>query len=153
MGAEGQFMNRKSDAAKELANSALEMFQSAGEPAGEAKARALLSKFDAGLPRAVAIADEAAPMGESVAAAAPVGITFNAAKAMAKEVAIQSIGSEDDIDMDSPLMDMGLDSLAAIAFREAIIQESGINVPTSLVFDYPSLTAIADHLVETSHGG
>merc|ERR1711972_170102 len=132
----------------DIANSALEMFQAAGEAAGEAKARALLAKFDAGLPR-VAISNEVVAA-ESVGPVAPVGITFNAAKAMAKEVAIQSIGSDDDIDMDSPLMDMGLDSLAAISFREAIIQESGLNVPTSLVFDYPSLTAIADHLVETS---
>merc|ERR1712032_1427096 len=92
--------------------------------------------------------------GASLAEAAkPVGMDLATAQAMAKEVAIQAIGGEEEVDMDSPLMDIGLDSLAAIAFREQLISTSGLNVPTSLVFDYPSLTAIADLLVETSKGG
>jgi len=146
---EGQFVKGQAEAAKEKVNSALEIFQAAGEAEGEAKAKALLGKFEVGIPQALV----AAPAAESAAApAAPVGISFNSAKALAKNVAIEAIGSDEDIDMDSPLMDMGLDSLAAIAFREAMIQSSGLNLPTSLVFDYPSLTAIADHLVETSLG-
>merc|ERR1712113_971165 len=44
------------------------------------------------------------------------------AQKMALEVARAAIGStEDDLDLDSPLMDVGLDSLSAIAFREQLM--------------------------------
>merc|ERR1719517_368078 len=72
------------------------------------------------------------------------------AEAMARECAIQSVGDEEGLDMDSPLMDLGLDSLASISFREQLVATSGLKLPTSLVFDYPSLTAIAEFMVEVS---
>merc|ERR1712050_14866 len=72
------------------------------------------------------------------------------AEALAKQCAIDSVGDEEGIDMDSPLMDLGLDSLASISFREQLVSTSGLKLPTSLVFDYPSLTAIAEFMVEVS---
>lgn len=73
------------------------------------------------------------------------------AQKLVMDAALSAIGtSEDDLNFDSPVMDMGLDSLSAIAFREHIVSASGLNVSSSLVFDYPSLMSMADHLVELS---
>merc|ERR1712217_909054 len=88
-----------------------------------------------------------------IAAAPRKGIDPDKARAMAKSVALDAIGTaEEEVDFDSPLMDIGLDSLAAISFREALVDQFGMNLPTSLVFDYPSLNAIADFMVEESKG-
>merc|ERR1712060_589323 len=98
--------------------------------------------------------DEGAPAeagGEaSMVAKAGEAMSRQQAEALAKACAIDSVGDEDSIDMDSPLMDLGLDSLASISFREQLVTTSWLKLPTSLVFDYPSLTAIAEFMVEVS---
>ena len=49
------------------------------------------------------------------------------------------------VDADSPLMDAGLDSLGAVELRNLLRQVSGegVPLPSTLVFDYPSMEAIA----------
>lgn len=55
------------------------------------------------------------------------------------------IGSDDDLGGDTPLMDAGLDSLAAVEFQSMLQKEfSGIQLPATLIFDYPSVNEIAD---------
>lgn len=55
-----------------------------------------------------------------------------------------------DVHLDSPLMEVGLDSLSSVAFRNALNQQMRLNLPASLMFDYPSPRAIIDHIVQSS---
>lgn len=64
--------------------------------------------------------------------------------------AIAADGDEEELHLDSPLMENGLDSLASVAFRNALNQQFGMNLPAALMFDYPSQRAIVDRVVELS---
>jgi len=67
------------------------------------------------------------------------------------EVAGNAMGFADDLTLDAPLMDAGMDSLAAVEFRNMLTKEFvGINMPASLTFDFPTLSAITENLVEQS---
>lgn len=46
-----------------------------------------------------------------------------------------------------PLNAMGLDSLMATELRNALVNSTGEILPTTLVFDYPSLDALTDHIL------
>jgi aryl carrier-like protein len=52
---------------------------------------------------------------------------------------------------DEPLMDAGLDSLAAIAFTNCIRKE-GCPVYPTLMFDYPTIREISSHINEQIGG-
>ena len=41
-------------------------------------------------------------------------------------------------------MQAGLDSLGAVELRNAVASNFGINVPATLAFDYPTLTALSE---------
>jgi acyl carrier protein len=47
-----------------------------------------------------------------------------------------------------PLQQLGLDSLMAVQLRNAIADAADLQLPASLLFDYPSLTELARHLLE-----
>jgi len=68
------------------------------------------------------------------------------------EIAIRISGAEDgEIDGDTPLMEAGLTSNSAILLRDELSQEMpGVNLPVTLVFDYPSITAMCELIVEQS---
>lgn len=50
---------------------------------------------------------------------------------------------------DAPLMDSGLDSLGAVEFRSSLEARLSVQLPPTLVFDYPSLSAIVGYLDDT----
>jgi hypothetical protein len=51
--------------------------------------------------------------------------------------------------VDAPLMDSGLDSLGAVEFRSSLEARLSLQLPPTLVFDYPSLSAIVGYLDTT----
>ncbi|BDA51455.1 probable oleandomycin polyketide synthase, modules 5 and 6 [Coccomyxa sp. Obi] len=51
---------------------------------------------------------------------------------------------------DAPLIEAGLDSLGAVELRNAISAEFGTDLAATAIFDYPTLSALADHLIATS---
>lgn len=49
---------------------------------------------------------------------------------------------------DQPLMEAGLDSLAAVELRNTVGAKFGVELPATVIFDYPSIRALAQHLTE-----
>lgn len=56
------------------------------------------------------------------------------------------------VDPDQPLQDAGMDSLMAVELRDALVRLTGQDLPVTLLFEHPSLGAVADHLLETAFG-
>ena len=56
------------------------------------------------------------------------------------------------LEMDSPLMASGLDSLGALELRDALQELTAAPIPSTLVFDYPSARAIADFILAAEPG-
>merc|ERR1712060_330745 len=68
------------------------------------------------------------------------------------EIACRITGAEDgEIEVDTPLMEAGLTSNSAILLRDELTQElPGINLPVTLVFDYPTISDMSELIVEQS---
>jgi hypothetical protein len=82
------------------------------------------------------------------------GVTVETVSAKIKEVAMGIIGDEEDIEVDTPLMQAGLTSNTAVLLRDEMTTTiPGVNLPPTLMFDYPSIAAIAEFIVEKSTNG
>merc|ERR1712050_291313 len=72
-------------------------------------------------------------------------------KSQILEVTKGLIGYDEDIEYDMPLMESGLTSNTAVLLRDALTQQlPGVNMPVTLVFDYPSISAMSDLIVENA---
>nr|APD71676.1 type I polyketide synthase 11 [Streptomyces sp.] len=56
------------------------------------------------------------------------------------------------IDADRPFQELGFDSLTAVELRNQLTTATGLRLPTSLVFDYPNPTTLAQHLTKELFG-
>merc|ERR1719265_1877434 len=76
------------------------------------------------------------------------GLEGKAVKEKVRALAMEVIGLEpEDLEDDSPLMEVGLTSSASVLLRDAISEAMpGINLPFTLVFDYPSVADLSEHL-------
>lgn len=66
------------------------------------------------------------------------------------EVALSLTGAdEEDIEADTPLMEAGLTSTMAVGLSDELKKElPGINLPVTLVFDYPSISAMTELILD-----
>jgi len=65
---------------------------------------------------------------------------------------IGEVDGEEAIDMDTPLMELGLDSLATTQLVRQLSEELGLQLAPTLLFDYPTVDAVIGHLVDQLMG-
>mmetsp|Transcript_18052 Transcript_18052/g.36385 ORF Transcript_18052/g.36385 Transcript_18052/m.36385 type:complete len:82 (-) Transcript_18052:184-429(-) len=58
------------------------------------------------------------------------------------------VGSSDGVDGDTPLMDSGVDSLASVELRTQMQSEFRVNLPSTVMFNYPTISGMTDFLIE-----
>jgi len=76
------------------------------------------------------------------------GPSYNDLQGQIKDIC-QNLVSVDDLHGDAPLMDAGLDSLTMVQLRNMLSNAfPGIRLPSSLVFDYPTVSAITGNIME-----
>eukprot|EP00070_Physeter_catodon_P015589 XP_023973534.1 uncharacterized protein LOC112062809 [Physeter catodon] len=66
--------------------------------------------------------------------------------AKAASAAKHVLGSTDDPSPDAPLQELGIDSLAAVEFRNALQTALDVKLAATLLFDYPTLQSLTDFL-------
>ncbi len=81
------------------------------------------------------------------------GHTVDRAKFLRTTVAdetarVLELGSPEAVPQHRALHEFGLDSLLAVELRNALAALTGTSLPATLLFDYPTVAALADHLVE-----
>ncbi|WP_062990975.1 type I polyketide synthase [Nocardia anaemiae] len=54
----------------------------------------------------------------------------------------------DSVDPDRNFRDLGFDSLTALEVRNRLKETIGLTLPTTVIFDYPTPTALAEHVLE-----
>jgi len=62
------------------------------------------------------------------------------------------MASDDELELDSPFMEAGMDSLSSVSLMSMVAKEFQMALSPSLVFDFPTVRALEDHLVEESKG-
>jgi len=67
------------------------------------------------------------------------------------DIAKALIGDDEDIDLDTPLMEAGLTSNTAVSLRNGLSEQlPGVNLPVTLTFDYPSIGAMTELVLENA---
>ncbi|WP_443744717.1 type I polyketide synthase [Streptomyces umbrinus] len=64
---------------------------------------------------------------------------------------VLGFGPETVIEPARAFNEMGFDSLTAVEFRNALATATGLHLPATLVFDYPTVTTLAHHLLTHLH--
>lgn len=68
---------------------------------------------------------------------------------MVREEVAKTLGfaSPDDVDVNLPLQDIGIDSLTAVLMRNQLADLTGLALPAKIAFDHPSLKALGQFLL------
>merc|ERR1712226_1813724 len=96
---------------------------------------------------AVAV-QQAAPV--SVEPAKPKGLDAAFVRKQLMTFVKDVMASDDVLELDSPFMEAGMDSLSSVSLMSMVAKEFQMALSPSLVFDFPTVRALEDHLVEES---
>lgn len=153
--AQAHFICDRISDAERVANDALERFQTSQDDEGEKRAREVIASFRKG-PTAAAALPDIGTIGRLTASTA-----LEAAEKQRPALDIadvkkgvlattQEIAGEEDVDLDTPLMDAGIDSLSAISFAEQLSKKFNVRLGSQVIFDFPNINAVAEFIVEES---
>ncbi|TCK22288.1 type I polyketide synthase [Pseudonocardia endophytica] len=98
------------------------------------------ARRDAGGAGAASLTDRLAGAAETQAR--PIVLDF----VRAQVAGVLAHGSAEDVPTDQPFSELGFDSLAAVELRNRLTAATGLELPPSLVFDFPTVSAVVDHL-------
>ena len=91
-----------------------------------------------------------APSSNAISIAPPSGAEL-AAKVLPQVAAVAQTILGAPVEPNAPLMSAGLDSLSSVEFRNSLESKLGMQLPSTLLFDYPTVNAIAQHVGNTMH--
>lgn len=80
------------------------------------------------------------------------GLSLEVVTGKVKEIALRITGADEgEIEADTPLMEAGLTSNSAIIMRDELSQAlPGVQLPVTLVFDYPSVSAMTELILQST---
>mmetsp|Transcript_72966 Transcript_72966/g.171000 ORF Transcript_72966/g.171000 Transcript_72966/m.171000 type:complete len:595 (+) Transcript_72966:15-1799(+) len=79
------------------------------------------------------------------------GMDVSTVRVKVNQIASAIMGSDEDFEADTPLMEAGLTSNTAVLLRDELTKDlPGIKLPPTLIFDYPSVAAITDFVMDQS---
>uniref|UniRef100_A0A7S2L8V5 Carrier domain-containing protein n=1 Tax=Zooxanthella nutricula TaxID=1333877 RepID=A0A7S2L8V5_9DINO len=146
--AQMHFIGGEESSAPEPAKRALEIFrEKLGDTDGVDACNELIRFVEGGgaMKKADEAVEEGADSGAAGAVAAYEGPAVEDISATISDLALSLMGVES-LAGDTPLMDAGLDSLASVEFQNNISKEFKVQLPSTLVFDYPSVNTMTDFL-------
>lgn len=156
---ESQFTCGMKDEGRELVEKALVIAKDCGSDQGVELASFVLDRMTSPIARAIerspfqALQDvRSESPGQSAVANTAQKIVLDPTTVRSKllDLALDAMGGDEDLAIDNPLMDAGMDSLSSISFTNQVAKEFSLEGATSLVFDYPTVRAITEHIVEES---
>ena len=80
------------------------------------------------------------------------GALSRTALAVVVQDAVRSTLGANEVASDEPLFDLGLDSMSAVELVVALQTRLGLELPSMLLFDYPTIDAIVVHLAQDVGG-
>lgn len=60
------------------------------------------------------------------------------------------MSTDEELELDSPFMEAGMDSLSSVALMAQVAKEFSMSLSPSLVFDFPTVRALEEHLISES---
>ncbi len=86
------------------------------------------------------------PIRRKAGAPVPGDVPMDLARLRGHVAEVLGYAGPDAIDPDRAFTELGFDSLTAIELRNRLTADTGLRLPATLVFDYPTPSALADHL-------
>jgi len=156
--AEVYFMRKEEQLARDTMDQANKLFTAAHDEIGVQMVAECLEGFavketfkpTAGAAAVDVVEDGAVSSAAETAVEKKAGISYDVAKLIVLDKIAESVGEVDEVHMDTPLMDAGLDSLAAVSFRTMLQDATNLKLPSSIVFDYPDPKSLIEFMVEES---
>jgi acyl carrier protein len=167
--AQNHLMNMNEDKAADVADRAMKLANKAGDLWTEYDAamivaviagrqQAMMASYQAMMPAGdmqFAMAPQGGGGGgddapQSVAAAAPKGLDPAFVRKQLMTFVKDVMATDDELELDSPFMEAGMDSLSSVSLMSMVAKEFQMALSPSLVFDFPTVRALEDHLVEES---